>query len=152
MPLDSYEDPNSPRFIPYVLVYPLSPSPKDCEIRTDTIPKTIKTELGLAISSELRALWTRLSESSGTIEKTHFLILDKNSTKDRKAVVIHESPEWVDLEGKIDEEGLRDDLRKRITWRRHWVPYEKVFEFMSMVCIQPGDEGEEYLEEVEREW
>jgi hypothetical protein len=64
------------------------------------------------------------------------------------------SPEWIDPEGNIDEDDptKKDDLSERVSWGRHRVPFEKAFEFRALLAIKPGDEGEEFLEEVEKEW
>jgi len=42
-------------------------------------------------------------------------------------------------------------ISNQICWRRHRVPFEKAWRFSVMLSHMPGDEGEEYLEDVEWE-
>lgn len=69
---------------------------------------------------------------------------------------VHQASEWVNKEGEIDLEGPwgreEECLRERTVWRRHRVPFEKAFFYQAMLTAMPGNEGDEFLEETEKEW
>ena len=92
-------------------------------------------------------------EMQKCVIKEFFFVLDEQSVQDRSVTVIARGPIWVDAEGDIDKYGEVPDeeVTETVMWKRYRVPFEKVWDFWSILIIKPGSEGEEFLQNVVRE-
>ncbi|KAF2190700.1 hypothetical protein K469DRAFT_657226 [Zopfia rhizophila CBS 207.26] len=139
--------------VPYVLVH--SRSQQDLQSETEEISTTIKTEFSSATWDGIRDTFIAIAEpNSQTIHTQFFLIVDEQSTKDRRVIIMHRSrlrvtPKGDEWRGIFPNE--RDDLRKITVWKRHRVPFEKAFETTALMDVHGGLETEPYLEEVKKE-
>jgi hypothetical protein len=58
----------------------------------------------------------------------------------------------LDEHGEVDEEDLHVDfLTKRRVWKIHRVPVEEAQEFWSVLDVLPGEEGDQFLQEMRSE-
>ena len=80
------------------------------------------------------------------------MVLDEFSITDRRVTIIHKGSEMLNEHGEVDEEDLHMDfLTKRRVWKIHRVPFEKAQEFWSLLDVLPGEEGDQFLQEMRRE-
>ncbi|KAF2265839.1 hypothetical protein CC78DRAFT_579011 [Lojkania enalia] len=146
------QKPGEKPIAPYILVHSLSHS--DFRSETERIDATVKTDWASATWKELKDAFLTLAEpNSTTVHTNSFILLDKQSPRDRKAIMIEKTREWI-LPGGEKYWPLpydtRDDLRKVTIWKRHRVPFEKVWE-VSSAMLAFGAEIEMYIEDVTKE-
>jgi hypothetical protein len=144
----STKNPNYEPSPPYTLVHCHSQEEFG---RTGEIAQQVKTEFKNATYAEMSMFVDRICEetdSRRTISNL-FMVLDKKSEEDRKVVLIHKTSRTVyamcdnartDIDGPVYE-GADD-----ILWRRHRIPFEKAAFLWLLVMSQPGDEGDEFLQ------
>lgn len=142
-------EPHSEVYIPYILVH--SASQQDLK-HTEQINATVKTHFGSEKWEEIKSAFEALSEPNfKTIMTVDFLILDKQSTKDRKVVIMAKSMESETSEGQRAHPNPTgsDDLIRYNVWKRYRVPFEEAF---TIQCAFEGfsnpEPAEKYFEEV----
>ncbi|KAF2814357.1 uncharacterized protein BDZ99DRAFT_567991 [Mytilinidion resinicola] len=142
--------PDGKLIVPYILVH--SPTQENLKEETERISTTDKTEFSSATWQEIRDTVLDLAEREPlTIHTRYFLILDKQSTEDRRVIVMERDGKWVNAEGQ-ERWPLPGDYAIKITmWKRHRVPFEEAWETVALISAEGGLEEEPYLEEVMEE-
>lgn len=114
--------------------------------RTGEIANQVTTEFSDATYSEMYAFIEKVRKATGSraIIPEPFLVLDNNSVNDRKVVLVDESWRTLHAEDENEEIGFKGPDEK--IWRRHRVPFENVAFFTGVIISQPGDEGDEFLQ------
>ncbi|KAF2106919.1 hypothetical protein BDV96DRAFT_558457 [Lophiotrema nucula] len=146
--------PTSPT-VPYVLLH--SKSQEDYA-RSEELSTTLRTEFSNADYFEMNEfidskVVSLPYEQARTLYKDFFMVLDEQSVKDRTVIVVDRTWERLDPEGNIVEDDTlseREDVTRGTVWRVHRVPYDKALNFYLDLSMNPGMEGEEFLEEVIR--
>jgi hypothetical protein len=79
------------------------------------------------------------------------LILDKQSTEDRRVIVMERNGKYVNPEGEQCSPLPGDYAIWINIWKRHRVPFEEAWETVALITAEGGLEEEPYLEEVMEE-
>ncbi|KAF2746330.1 hypothetical protein M011DRAFT_527118 [Sporormia fimetaria CBS 119925] len=149
-----FNQPEKPPLAPYVLVHC-----RDQDLQAGPMTKlssTCETKFPNATWADIRDFMRSIPNSHfKTLHSQFFMIFDDKSATERKITIISQMPEWVDKEGNEIEGGPAGmdpaEITKLIAWRRFRVPFDKTWDFWSLLDAKPGDESDEYLEGVEKE-
>jgi hypothetical protein len=120
----------------YVLIH--SPSQQDLKVEAP-IDTTIKTQFDSANWEQLRTCYeTFRARDPPGVHPCVLLILDQQSTEDRKVIILHEgTAEWLTPEGEYADDTMQDreDLEKRTVWHKYRVPFEDAW---AVQCAVEG--------------
>ena len=142
------DQPRSPPFSPYTLVY--SRSQENYTERTGDISAQIQSDFTNASYADLYAFIETLPNPRRKAE--WFMVLDERSVTDRHVVLIRKGYEMLNEDGEVDEEDLRPEfLTERRLWRIYRVPFEEAQDFWRVLDVLPGEEGDKFLEEERRD-
>ena len=109
---------------------------KDFDEGTKAIKEPIDSEFKSTTYKEIKDIYTTLVESnSDNVYPEFFLLLDKQSPKNRKVVITQKAGVRQTSEGMI------------VSWKRHRVPYKEVEETVAVLIGLGRLEFEPYLEE-----
>jgi hypothetical protein len=109
----------------------------------------VKTDFKDATYAEIFEFVEKIDKSSRRIIAHLILVLDKKSEEDRKVVLIQKTSRTLYAmiqNAENDEDGLEYEGAEDILWRKHRIPFEKVAFFWTLVAAQPGDEGDDFLQ------
>lgn len=120
--------------------------------RTGDIDHHIRTEFESATYAEMQMFLDKIrgdKETARRIASTFFMVLDKNSEKDRKVVLICKCSRT--LYKVVQDEDVRYDGAEDRIWRKYRIPFEKVAFIYLVFMSKPGDEGDEFLQNTTQE-
>jgi hypothetical protein len=124
-----------PRDRLYIPVH--SPIQQDLKLQ-EQIAAIFKTQFKSANWEHIRSSFKSLAAQDPTrIDPRIFLILDQQSTMDRKVIIMYEgSEQWFTPDGDFpDTTEERNDLVKRHVWDKYWVPFEEAY---TALCAIEG--------------
>jgi hypothetical protein len=148
------DGPDGERIIPYVLVHSRTQDELD-KSETESIPTILQSDFKGASWPEIRDTFHELSKPvAWTIYIWFFLILDEQSTRDRKVVLMIRGREWRTKEDTVWRgcPVMREGLTEFTTWKKHRVPFEEIWDHIALLTAKGGlEEAEPHLQEVIRE-
>jgi hypothetical protein len=112
----------------YVLVH--SPSQQDLKAE-EPINTTVKSQFTSATWAQIRTSYKsfRARDPPG-IHPAILLILDQQSTSDRKVIILQEGvAEWFTPDGNYADDTMQDreDLERKTVWHKYRVPFEEAW-------------------------
>jgi hypothetical protein len=140
-------------FSHYILVH--SKPHSDFEHATESIEKTVHTEFSTTNVDELKSIfasWADNPDKEDLVDPECFLVLDEQSARDHKVLIIQDSEEWIMSEGREWfplPDDTRKDLRKVKVCTTHRVPFKKV-EYVVAGLEGSCEPTEDYIIDVKK--
>ncbi|KAF2827415.1 hypothetical protein CC86DRAFT_405543 [Ophiobolus disseminans] len=144
--LDPATDPTPP----YVLIYSRS---QENLHRTGALAAKVTTDFKGASYADMYTfpeLTCKDEEISNRLISAYFLVLDAQSSKDRQVVLINKTLGSLYID-EADDVQITNDGKDDTVWMKHRIPYEKVAFFCLVRESHPGDEGDEFLQNMTKE-